>query len=368
MSFMFDRRLLTHFDWFFLLLILFVSTIGILNLYSATFSWKTYGAPIFLKQIYWLGMGISIALGMCIFDYRKLKRLGWPLYIITLGLLGWVLLFGKTSMGATRWIDLGFFNLQPSEVMKVVIVLVLACYFNERFYPLGCSLRDLMVPFLLLLIPFGLVIKQPDLGTGLLILFIGATTLLFIRIRVKTLLTLLVCGGLTPIFGWFFLKDYQKLRIYSFLDPERDPLGAGYHIIQSKIAVGSGGFWGKGFMHGTQSQLSFLPERHTDFAFSVFAEEWGFAGCAALLLIYLLIVAWGFFIAYRASDRFGKLLAVGVVCMFFWHVVVNLGMVIGLLPVVGVPLPLFSYGGTSMVTTMIGTGLLLNVSMRRFMF
>jgi rod shape determining protein RodA len=360
--------LLTHFDWFFLLLILFVSTIGILNLYSATFAWKTYGQPVYMKQIFWLGIGMSIALVICLFDYRKLKRLGWPLYVITLGLLGWVLLFGKTSMGATRWIDLGFFNLQPSEVMKIVLILALACYFNDRPYPLGCTLRDLIVPFLLLLIPFGLVIKQPDLGTGLLILFIGTTTLLFVRIRFKTLITLLVCGSLMPIFGWFFLKDYQKSRIYSFLDPERDPLGAGYHIIQSKIAVGSGGFWGKGFMHGTQSQLSFLPERHTDFAFSVFAEEWGFAGCAALLLIYFLIVAWGFFIAYRATDRFGKFLAVGVVCMLFWHVVVNLGMVIGLLPVVGVPLPLFSYGGTSMVTTMIGVGLLLNVSMRRFMF
>jgi rod shape determining protein RodA len=365
---MLDRRLLTHFDWFFLLLILFVATIGILNLYSVTFTWKASAQPVYIKQILWFCLGTGIALGFCVFDYRKLKRLGWPLYFFTLGLLGWVLLFGKTSMGATRWIDLGFFNFQPSEVMKIALILVLACYFNERSHPFGCSLRDLIVPFLLLLTPFALVIKQPDLGTGLLILFVGLTVLLFIRIRFKTLLFLTACGVLAPVFGWFFLKDYQKARIYSFLDPERDPLGAGYHIIQSKIAVGSGGFWGKGFLHGTQSQLSFLPERHTDFAFSVFAEEWGFAGCAALLLVYFIIVAWGIFIAYRAADRFGKLLAVGVVCMFFWHVVVNLGMVIGLLPVVGVPLPFFSYGGTSMVTTMTGVGLLLNVSMRRFLF
>jgi len=191
---------------------------------------------------------------------------------------------------------------------------------------------------------------------------------LFAGVRRSALIVLSVATSAAVTGGWFLLKGYPKQRIFTFLDPENDPLGAGYHIIQSKIAVGSGGFWGAGFMKGTQSQLSFLPERHTDFAFSVFAEEWGFAGSLLLICLYLLLIIWGIYIARRAADMFGMMLAVGVVAMLFWHIVVNLGMVIGLLPVVGVPLPLFSYGGTSMITTMTGTGLLLNVSMRRFMF
>jgi rod shape determining protein RodA len=201
-----------------------------------------------------------------------------------------------------------------------------------------------------------------------MVIFIAVTMLLFAGIKRGTLICLGIIGVIIAVAGWFNLHDYQRARIRTFMNPEADPLGSGYHIIQSKIAVGSGGFWGKGFIQGTQSQLSFLPERHTDFAFSVFAEEWGFVGCIALLFFYLFLIVWGLYIARRAADRFGLFLAVGVTAMIFWHIVVNLGMVIGLLPVVGVPLPLFSYGGTSMVTTMIGVGLLMNVSMRRFMF
>ena len=363
----FDRRLLIHFDWVLLGAVCLLATIGILNLYSSTSSWEV-GTPAYLKQIYWLGIGLVIALAVCTIDYRHLEYLGFPLYGLNLGLLVFVLLFGKTSMGATRWIDLGVFNMQPSEVMKIVIILTLARYFAERNQPQGYGLRDLGIPFLLLGAPAVLIMKQPDLGTALLVLFIGATMGLFAGIRRAALALLTLAVGLASFGGWFLLRDYQKERIRTFLDPERDPLGSGYHIIQSKIAVGSGGFFGKGYMQGTQSQLSFLPERHTDFAFSVFAEEWGFVGSLLLLLIYLFIIFWGIYIARRASDRFGMFLALGVVAMMFFHTVVNLGMVIGLLPVVGVPLPLFSYGGTSMVTTMIGTGLLLNVSMRRFMF
>ena len=201
-----------------------------------------------------------------------------------------------------------------------------------------------------------------------MLLFIGATMILFAGVKLRTFATLASAALATAWIGWSFLHDYQRQRIFTFLNPEADPRGSGYHIIQSKIAIGSGGFTGKGFMKGTQSQLAFLPERHTDFAFSVFAEEWGFVGTAVLITLYLLIIIWGIYIARRASDRFGMYLAVGITAMIFWHIIVNLGMVTGLLPVVGVPLPLFSYGGTSMVTTMIGVGLLLNVSMRRFMF
>jgi rod shape determining protein RodA len=229
-------------------------------------------------------------------------------------------------------------------------------------------LRDLWLPAIILIIPFVLIVKQPDLGTALVLIFIAASMLLFAGLQRQTLIALGFAGVGTAVAGWFMLHNYQKARILTFMNPEADPLGSGYHIIQSKIAVGSGGFWGKGFMAGTQSQLSFLPERHTDFAFSVFAEEWGFSGSMVLLLGYLFLIVWGIYVARRAADRFGMFLAIGVTSMIFWHIVINLGMVIGLLPVVGVPLPLFSYGGTSMITTMIGVGLLMNVSMRRFMF
>lgn len=363
---MFDRRLLTHFDWVLLLLVLLLAGVGILNLYSATASWT--GTPAYLKQVYWLGLGLLIALGVSAFDYRHLEHTGFFLYGLNLLLLVLVLLVGKTTMGATRWINLGGLNIQPSEVMKIVIIITLARYFSQRDNTRGYSLAELFVPFLLLGLPVLLIIKQPDLGTSMLIIFIGGTMTLFAGIRRLTLAVLALLGAAGAIGGWFLLHDYQRERVHTFLDPEKDPLGAGYHIIQSKIAVGSGGFFGRGFMGGTQSQLSFLPERHTDFAFSVFAEEWGFAGSLVLVLLYLLVIIWGMYIARRAADTFGMFLALGVVGMLFWHIVVNLGMVIGLLPVVGVPLPLFSYGGTSMITTMIGTGILLNVSMRRFMF
>ncbi|WP_432823507.1 rod shape-determining protein RodA [Trichloromonas sp.] len=365
---MFDRRLLTHFDWVLLLVVGMIAGIGILNLYSATSSWATSATPIYLKQIYWLGMGLTIALVVSSIDYRHLEYSGFFFYFGNVALLLVVLLFGKTSMGATRWLNLGVFNLQPSEIMKIVIIITLARYFSQQGHFRGFNLKQLVMPALLLGLPAVLIMKQPDLGTAMLVLFIGGSMSLFAGIRRSALAVLVLLGSAAAGGGWFLLKGYQKQRILTFLDPENDPLGAGYHIIQSKIAVGSGGFWGAGFMQGTQSQLSFLPERHTDFAFSVFAEEWGFTGSLVLLCLYLFLVIWGIYIARRAADMFGMMLAVGVVAMLFWHIVVNLGMVIGLLPVVGVPLPLFSYGGTSMVTTMIGTGLLLNVSMRRFMF
>lgn len=365
---MFDRRLLTHFDWVLVLMVLLVATIGIVNLFSATSAWGGSGTPVYLKQCYWLAIGVIIAFTVCAFDYRHLGDFGFLLYGITLVLLVLVLVVGKTTMGATRWIHLGFFNLQPSEVIKIVIIITLARYFGDKGHPFGHTLRELAIPFLLLGVPVALILKQPDLGTAMLVVFIGTTMALFAGIRRGALAVLTLLGGLVAVGGWYLLHDYQKERIRTFIDPERDPLGSGYHIIQSKIAVGSGGFFGKGFMQGTQSQLSFLPERHTDFAFSVLAEEWGFSGSLVLLLLYLFILIWGIYIARQAADRFGMFLAIGVVAMLFWHIVVNLGMVIGLLPVVGVPLPLFSYGGTNMVTTMTGVGILLSVGMRRFMF
>ncbi len=365
---MFDRRLITHFNWIYLLLILLISAIGIANMFSATSSWTTAVQPVYIKQLYWLGLGVLIVALVCVFDYRHLEYLSFSLYGGNLLLLVLVLAIGKTSMGATRWISLAGFNVQPSEIMEIVIIIALARYLSETEHLRGFSLRELIIPGLILGVPALLIMKQPDLGTALLVLCIGGTMALFAGIRRSSLLFLAASGLAAVGGGWFLLHDYQKRRILTFLDPERDPLGAGYHIIQSKIAVGSGGFKGLGFMKGTQSQLSFLPERHTDFAFSVFAEEWGLAGCLLLLGLYCLIVLWGLHIALRSNDRFGMYLAIGVSAMLFWHIVVNLGMVIGLLPVVGVPLPLFSYGGTSMITTMTGIGILMNVELRRFMF
>lgn len=365
---MFDRRLVSNFDWVLLLTVLLLAGAGIVNLFSATASWHSAATPIYLKQLLWLSGGVLIALVICLFDYRHLEYFAVHFYWVSVSLLVYVLLLGKTSMGATRWINLGFFNLQPGEVIKIAIILLLARIFAKTASPVGYGLFELWKPILWLLLPVVLILKEPDLGTAMMVIFIAATMLLFAGLKRGTLIGLGFIGALVAVAGWFGLHDYQRARIRTFLNPEADPLGSGYHIIQSKIAVGSGGFFGKGFVQGTQSQLSFLPERHTDFAFSVFAEEWGFAGSFVLLFLYLFLIVWGLYVARRAADRFGLFLAVGVTAMIFWHIVVNLGMVIGLLPVVGVPLPLFSYGGTSMVTTMIGVGLLMNVSMRRFMF
>lgn len=365
---MFDRRLVVNFDWILILTVCVLAGVGILNLYSATANWQVSAAPPYMKQLVWLGGGLLLVLLLCCFDYRHLEHFAPHCYVVTLGMLLFVLFLGKTSMGATRWINFGFFNLQPSEVIKIVMILLLARIFGRTAQQEGYLLAELWQPALLLLLPVGLILKQPDLGTALMVVFISLSMLVFAGLRRTTIFGLGFLGVAAAGLGWFGLHDYQRARIQTFLNPEADPLGSGYHIIQSKIAVGSGGFFGKGFLQGTQSQLSFLPERHTDFAFSVFAEEWGFVGCSLLLLGYMFLIVWGIYIARRAADRFGMFLAIGVTAMIFWHIIVNLGMVIGLLPVVGVPLPLFSYGGTSMVTTMIGIGLLMNVSMRRFMF
>ncbi|MDY0212860.1 MAG: rod shape-determining protein RodA [Desulfuromonadaceae bacterium] len=365
---MFDRRLATNLDWVFVGLILLTASIGIVNLYSATSGGSTSFPPLYIKQCLWLGLGLLIMTATAMFDYRHLLHLGPGAYAVCTGILIAVFILGETNMGATRWIDVGLFNLQPSEIMKPVIVIVLAHYFTRHESPEGHSLRGLVVPGIILLIPTLLIIKQPDLGTGIMLLFIGGTMALFSGIRPKTLVFIGSAGVGLAAGGWFLLHEYQRARIRTFLNPEHDPLGSGYHIIQSKIAIGSGGFWGKGFMQGSQSQLSFLPERHTDFVFSVFAEEWGIFGALILLTLYVLIIFRGILVAHKASNNFGMYLTIGATSIIFWHAIVNLGMVMGLLPVVGVPLPLFSYGGTNMVTTMVAVGIILNVSMRRFMF
>ncbi|MBU1741482.1 MAG: rod shape-determining protein RodA, partial [Proteobacteria bacterium] len=256
----------------------------------------------------------------------------------------------------------------PSEVAKMALIILLARYFNRRESSSGYSIFNLFWPLLCTLAVAGLILREPDLGTTVLVLFIAGSMILYARVRLISLLVLAGSALAAIPVVWTLLKGYQKQRILAFLDPSRDPLGSSYHLIQSKIAVGSGQVWGKGFMAGTQSQLHFIPEKHTDFAFSVFAEEWGFAGVCFLFGLLFLIVILGLNVARRTHERFGQFLVVGVVAYFFWQVVINIGMVTGLLPVVGIPLPLISYGGSSLVTTMFGIGLILNVAMRKFMY
>lgn len=366
---MIDRRLFTNFDWTLFVLTLLIAAVGVVNIYSATASYKLIGTPYFIRQGYWILFGFFLIMVVCSIDYHLLEDISYWVYGILLFLLVLVMVVGRTSMGATRWLHLGFISLQPSEPMKIVIIMVFARFFNA--YPAfqGLGLRDLGYPLLLLGGPALLIMKQPDLGTAIMVCLIVCSMMMYIGVRWTTLVSLALTAIPLGYGAWhFFLREYQKNRILNFINPERDPLGSGYHIIQSKIAVGSGGFLGKGFLHGTQSHLRFLPEQHTDFAFSVFSEEWGFVGCLVMVVLYLFLVLWGLHIAGRCNDRFGSLLAVGVTAMLFWHVVINMGMVIGLFPVVGVPLPFFSYGGTSMITSMVGVGILLNISMRRFMF
>ncbi len=366
---MIDRRLFINFDWAFVFLVLLIAGIGVLNISSATASYSTQNTSYALKQIYWILIGLFIVIQVCSIDYHLFEDVAYWCFGGVVLLLLVVLLVGKTSMGATRWLHLGFINFQPSELMKIVIIMVFASYLANFTAAGGLSLKDLVKPFVLLGAPTILIMKQPDLGTATLVVLIAFSMILYAGVRFRAIVTLLLAAIPTVFFGWrYYLRDYQKERLLNFLSPERDPLGSGYHIIQSKIAVGSGGLTGKGFMQGTQTQLRFLPEQHTDFAFSVFSEEWGFIGCLVVLLLYFFLILWGLNIARRCNDPFGRLMAVGVSAMLFWHIVINIGMVIGLFPVVGVPLPLFSYGGTSMITSMVGLGILLNIRMRRFMF
>jgi rod shape determining protein RodA len=276
--------------------------------------------------------------------------------------------FGIITSGAQRWIRIGSLSLQPSEFVKITLIIALAKYFQHPPGRKGFSLKDLTLPFLLLGLPMALVLKQPDLGTAIILFLILFSILFFVKIRWTTLLLLGVSGiGILPLL-WSFLKEYQKRRIYTFFNPSLDPLGSGYHIIQSKVAVGSGGIFGKGFMKGTQCKLGFLPEQQTDFIFSVVAEEWGWVGSVVVVGLYFLLILWGLRIAVSAKDRYGGILAFGVVSMLFWHAFINIGMTVGIMPVVGIPLPLLSYGGSFMLSTLMGVGLLLNVSMRRYLF
>lgn len=365
----FDRRLLIYINWPLLGLTCILFFCGVLNLYSASGFRLEDGmsvAPYYQKQLIWGLMGMFGMLFVMLFDYRHLRTMAWPLFWVTCIMLLAVFFMGKTIYGARRWLDLGFMNFQPSEMAKICILIIGARILARERESLGFTRLAYVVG--VGLIPAAMVIRQPDLGSGLSILMILGGMILYHGMTPRVFKTLLITIPAMLPLSWFFLHDYQKQRILTFLDPTKDPLGAGYHIIQSEIAIGSGRFWGKGFLAGTQSQLRFLPEKHTDFAVAVFGEEWGFAGTMILLTLFCVFLYQMVVIARDAKDMFGSYLAAGVFFYFFWQILINMGMVLGLMPVVGIPLPFISYGGSATLVNFFLIGLVLNVSMRRFLF
>ncbi len=359
---------LKKFNWSLLALEVILFGVGLWNLVSAT-GVQDKSLGLYKNQALWFGIGLCLTAVILLLHYSIFSRLAYVIYFANLVLLAAVLFLGKSSLGAKRWLGIGAFRIQPSEFMKLSIVICLAKYFESDQTMGGYGIRDLFLPALLVILPAGLIMLQPDLGTALIILLTFVTMMLFIRIQPKTLLAVVVCSVIAlPSVYKFGLKPYQRQRLISFLDPGSDPKGSGYNSIQSMIAVGSGQLFGKGYRKGTQSQLNFLPEHHTDFIFSVFSEEHGFAGSVTLIALYLIFMMNGLSVAYQSHDKFGVMLALGIMTIFFWHIFVNMGMVMGLLPIVGVPLPFLSYGGSSLVTSIIAVAILTNISNKKFMF
>lgn len=346
-----------HLNWGLVVLICCVAGVGIAALYSAaggSFS------PWASKQLFRFAVGLTGMLIIALVDIKIWYKLAWPIYLLGLVLLVVVEIKGHIGMGAQRWINLGFMQLQPSELMKVAVVLALARHFHGASPEDVRRLTFLVIPAIIILAPVALVLLQPDLGTSLMIIMAGAAMVFTVGAPIWLFLTGIAGAAASIPVAWHFMHDYQKQRVMTFLDPESDPLGAGYHITQSKIALGSGGIEGKGFLQGTQSHLNFLPEKQTDFIFTLWAEEWGLFGGIALLSLFALIFLYGLIISYRCRHNFGRYLAMGISVNFSLYVFINISMVMGLIPVVGAPLPLVSYGGTSMLSALIGFGLMMS--------
>ena len=349
-------------NWGLVLIVCLVAAIGFALLYSAA---NGSVDPWASRQAARFAVGLAVMLGLALVDIRIWYRYAYPIYFGVMALLVSVEFLGTIGMGAQRWIDLKFIQLQPSELMKVAMVLALARYFNGLSNEEIAAPTFLLVPLCLVLAPTALVLKQPDLGTAGILLMAAAAVFWSAGVKLWKFAVVLVAGLATIPIGWGFLHDYQKQRVLTFMNPENDPLGSGYHIIQSKIALGSGGLFGKGFLQGTQTHNNFLPEKQTDFIFSMLAEEMGLVGGLVLIGLYLLVLIYGFAIALRSRNQFGRLLAVGLTVNFFLYLFINIAMVMGLIPVVGVPLPLISYGGTAMLTVMAGLGLVISVYVHR---
>jgi rod shape determining protein RodA len=366
-----DRRLIKNFDWITFLIVMSLAIIGVITIYSATRPPLGVGEhpDFYLKQVLWLIISTGVLFVVVSLDYIWLYRISYPLYGLGLVLLLIVLFGGRTSMGAQRWLSIGLISFQPSEFFRIFFIIVFSSYLTNmgRNSFDKISIKSL---FMFGILPLILLIKQPDLGTAILLMSLFAVLSLSKGISKKIITVIVIIGLISiPFLGhifWEGLKDYQKNRLVAFIDPDVDPAGIGYHINQSKISVGSGGFFGKGYLKGTQGPLRFLPEKHTDFIFSVFAEEWGFAGSIMLLGIYLMLFLRGLDTAMKAKDEFGRLTAIGITAMFFIYFCVNIGMALGIMPVVGVPLPFVSYGGTALLSNFIAAGILINIRTRRF--
>jgi rod shape determining protein RodA len=353
---------LRHLNWGLVTLIVLIGLTGVMLLYSAGGkSWQPWAAA----QLSRFAVGLCLMMVIALVDVRVWLRAAYPMYGVMLFLLVVVEIMGHIGMGAQRWINLGFFVIQPSELMKITLVLALAKYFHSL------SLEDishpikLVAPIAMVLVPVGLVLLQPNLGTAMLLILASGAVFFAGGVRWWKFLIVIALGAAILPIAWHHLHDYQRARLMTFLNPGADPLGTGYNILQSKIALGSGGLFGKGFGQGTQSQLQFLPEKHTDFIFVVLTEEFGMFGGLLLLGLYFLLIAYGYMIALTARNQFGRLAAFGLTTSFFLYVFVNVAMVTGTIPVVGIPLPLVSYGGTAMLTLLIGCGLLLGISVHR---
>jgi rod shape determining protein RodA len=361
-----QSRLREQFDWPLFLVAAATATIGVVNLYSATSAQWGVRGELYIQQIYWLAVGSGVAVIVAAIDYKYYERYAYGAYVVSIVALIAVFMLGRSIRGTHRWIQIGSFQFQPSEFVKISVALALARHLHHDARAEKRTLRDLIYPGLLMAVPLGLILAQPDLGTALIVTLISVSILALAKMERRSFYILVGSGAfLLPIMWNYVMKDYQRERLTSFLDAEKHKLDSAYQATQSVIAIGSGRLTGQGFMQGTQNQRHFLPDPFTDFPLAVWSQEQGFIGNVVLLGLYLALIVISLRIASHAKDRFGAAVAVGVAALFFWHVVFNVGMVIQVLPVVGVTLPLFSYGGSSMITMLIGVGLLMNVSMRR---
>ncbi|MBU0548945.1 MAG: rod shape-determining protein RodA [Candidatus Omnitrophica bacterium] len=353
------------------LLLILISLIGVLTIYSSTINSPSQSERyIYLRQFAWLCLGFICFLGISKIYYHRLWDLAYLFYALGILFLLMVAFLGLTRLGAQRWIRVLWFNFQPSELMKLIVIIFLARYYSKPGPGLRQNvgdwgfLRAVLIPFAYISLPVILIMNQPDLGTATFIFFIFLAMLFVARVNFKFVASILLGIALASPLFWYFLKDYQKNRLMVFLNPNVDPLGSGYTIIQSKIAIASGGLFGKGWLAGSQSQLHFLPESHTDFIFASFAEEWGFLGVSLLLLLYYFLIIFVLNVARRAPDHFGRLLASGIALSLVIQIFINIAMTIGLAPVVGLPLPLLSYGGSHLVVIFLSMGILISIEKR----
>jgi rod shape determining protein RodA len=348
---------------------LIISILGIINLFSAgSFSQNQSATPYYLKQLYWLLVGLFLLFITVLIDYQLMARNAYLIHCLSLFLLLIALFWGEPTAGARRWLHLGGFSFQPSEFAKITLILLVSRHFSGLDISKYYKFQDFFLPTLITFFTFVLIFLEPDLGTASLLILVFTSFIFFLRSGFRYIMVFLISGVVLLPGAWLFLEEYQKRRLFAFFNPGKDSLQAGYQAIQSKIAIGSGMFLGKGFLGGTQSQLRFLPEQHTDFVFSVWAEEWGFVGSLFMVLMFFLIISKGLKIASQPRDHLGSFISIGLVLVLFWQIFINIGMVVGILPIIGIPLPFISYGGSSLISTWIIVGILLNIRMRKFMF